>query len=81
VAARLRAAGVTLRTGTLVARIEAPEVVTTAGERLGPFDAIVLSTGTAAAAIPEGTIAAGDCVTPRGIWAAVTEGLDAGSRP
>lgn len=46
---------------------------TSSGPRLGPFDQIVLSTGTAATATPEGAFAVGDCITPRGLWSATSD--------
>ena len=42
---------------------------------IGPYDAIVLSTGTTAPILGDDDLAAGDCVAPRNIWAAT---MDAG---
>ena len=42
------------------------------GERSGPFDAIVLSTGTAARDARRAA-AVGDCVAPRGLWSATSD--------
>lgn len=78
VAARLKAAGVTIRAGTLIGRIDGAYAETVAGERLGPFDTIVLSTGAAANPVPEGALAIGDCVAPRTFWAAVQDGARLG---
>jgi hypothetical protein len=46
---------------------------TSTGESIGPFDQIVLSTGTTARPVPEGALAIGDCVAPRGMWAATSD--------
>lgn len=70
---RLRAAGVEVLTDTLVDRVDGGEVTLGNGERLGPFDSIVMNTGTAANTPPEGKLAVGDCVAPRGIWAATSD--------
>ncbi|MDX2221196.1 MAG: FAD-dependent oxidoreductase, partial [Rhodospirillaceae bacterium] len=78
VAARLKAAGVSVRAGTLIARIDGAHALTTGGEQLGPFDSIVLSTGAASYPVPEGALAIGDCVTPRTFWAAVQDGARLG---
>ncbi len=77
---RLAEAGVTVHTNTLVDRIENGVARTIDGDDLGPFDSIVLATGTAATDVPQGVEAIGDCVTPRSIWAAVSEGLEIGRR-
>ncbi|MSO66026.1 MAG: hypothetical protein EXQ85_09595 [Alphaproteobacteria bacterium] len=70
VQARLGASGITVHAGKLVERIAGGTVTLVGGGTLGPFDAIVLSTGTLPRAIPEDALAVGDCVAPRGIWGA-----------
>ena len=80
VAKRMSDAGVTIHTSTLVDRVENGMARTIDGRDLGPFDAIVLATGAAVTEVPDGVEAIGDCVTPRSIWAAVTEGLELGRR-
>jgi 2,4-dienoyl-CoA reductase-like NADH-dependent reductase (Old Yellow Enzyme family) len=37
------------------------------------FTALILQTGTAARAWPEGGLAAGDCIAPRGLWSATSD--------
>jgi hypothetical protein len=71
--ARLKAAGIEVFPETLIESIQGGTATTTEGAALGPFDAIVLSTGAAAQLAPDGALAIGDCVTPRGIWAAVND--------
>lgn len=56
---------------TLIETVHFPAATTTDGRELGPFDSIVLATGTTSREAPENAISAGDCVTPRGMWAAV----------
>ncbi len=58
---------------TSVQTIAITHVTTVAGDRLGPFDRVLLSTGTAARSVPEGAAAVGDCVTPRGLWSATSD--------
>lgn len=53
--------------------IEKPFLVLADRSRLGPFEAILLSTGTAANAYPEDAAAVGDCVAPRGLWSATSD--------
>lgn len=73
---RLKSRGVAVLAGSLVSRVDGRSVEFTDGRRLGPFDAIVLSTGTVSRPIPEGARGIGDCVAPRGLWAATTEALE-----
>ena len=40
-----------------------------------PFELVILATGTAARAVPEDGLAVGDCVAPRGLWAATSDAL------
>ena len=71
--ARLRKAQVILFDG-VVARVDGDSVETTDGRWFGPYDTIVLMTGTAApSSVPADAKAVGDCVAPRGIWAAVND--------
>jgi hypothetical protein len=57
--------------------IERKYIVTAEDSGLGPFDAILLSTGTAANPWPDrpGSLAAGDCIAPRGLWSATSDAL------
>lgn len=71
---RVAAAGVTVRPETFVLAVADGSADLLGGERLGPFDAIVLSTGTVAPALADDdALAVGDCVAPRGIWAATND--------
>jgi 2,4-dienoyl-CoA reductase-like NADH-dependent reductase (Old Yellow Enzyme family) len=70
VPARIRSQGIVVETGKLVAAVEDGSVTLADGSRLGPFDTIVLSTGTLPRDTPEDALAVGDCVAPRGIWGA-----------
>jgi len=73
----IRAAGadgrLRIHAKTLIELIDGNSVVVVGGERLGPFDAVVLSTGTAARKTPEDAPAVGDCVAPRGLWSATSD--------
>ncbi len=73
VRARLRAAEIVVLTETQVSRVIASSAELTTGETIGPFDCIILSTGTEALATPPGALAVGDCVAPRGLWAATSD--------
>ncbi len=77
---RLRAAGIEVIPATLVDSLEDGVATTTQGRKLGPFDGVVLSTGPQVTPVPDGVQAIGDCVTPRSIWAAVTEGMELARR-
>ncbi len=77
---RLKDAGVKVFASTQIARVEESAAITANGERLGPFNTIVLSTGPEARPVPDGVTAIGDCLTPRSIWAAVSEGMEAACR-
>ena len=70
VRARVLDVGITLLEGVQVAEVQGNSVLLVSGEELGPFDTILLATGTRARAYPEDANAVGDCVAPRGIWAA-----------
>lgn len=70
VTARIRRAGIAVIAGTVVHEVADGCAQTSSEERLGPYDSIVLSTGTRSRAFPEDAAAAGDCLAPRGIWAA-----------
>lgn len=76
VVSRLRAAGIEIRSHALVASVANGVAALTTGKNLGPFNAIVLATGTAAPDTPAGVIAIGDCVAPRGFWAATNDALE-----
>jgi 2,4-dienoyl-CoA reductase-like NADH-dependent reductase (Old Yellow Enzyme family) len=73
VQARLKTTGMTILPRNLVERVEGGHAVLAGGKRLGPFDSIVLSTGVAARGVPDEALAIGDCLTPRGFWAAVND--------
>ncbi len=70
---RLREAKIKVITETLVEEISGNRATLMSGETIGPFDRIVLSTGTAANETPEGGHSIGDCLAPRGIWAATSD--------
>ena len=53
-----------------VRRVTDQHAELTNGDNLGPFDSIILSTGTEANQWPADALAVGDCVAPRGVWAA-----------
>ena len=78
ITARLDKAGVTVHTTTLIASVENGMATTLGGQSLGPFESIVLCTGTVGTEIPDGVTPIGDCVSPKSIWAAVTEGTELG---
>lgn len=80
VSKRIDVLGVDVRLATTVAEIHGGIAVTTKGERIGPFDDIVLSMGQVAGAIPKGVCAIGDCLAPRGIWAATADAARAARR-
>lgn len=73
-AARVARPGLEVRLGMLATLIENRCVEASDGTRMGPFDTIILSTGTSAPEMPEGSRLAGDCLAPRGIWAAASDG-------
>ena len=73
VAARIRAAGIAVHTSTLVDAVDNGVATLRGGGTLGPFDAVVMATGTAARPVPEDALAVGDCVAPRSIWAATRD--------
>jgi NADPH-dependent 2,4-dienoyl-CoA reductase/sulfur reductase-like enzyme len=70
ITARIRAAGIEVVGVAVVEEIAKGSVKTRDGRSLGPFDSIVLATGTVANEFPEGGNGVGDCLSPRGIWAA-----------
>ncbi|MDA0368390.1 MAG: FAD-dependent oxidoreductase [Proteobacteria bacterium] len=73
VAARIRGAGITVHASTLVDGLTDGVATLRGGGTLGPFDAVVMATGTTARAVPEDAHAIGDCVAPRSIWAATRD--------
>jgi len=73
VTARIKAAGIEVVTAAVVEAVEGKNVRTRDGRTLGPFDSIVLATGTVARAFPDGAHGVGDCLAPRGIWAATND--------
>ena len=70
---RIRAARINVITNTIVEEIRTNIVLTRDKKELGPFENIVLATGTSANQFPEGAKAVGDCLAPRGIWAATND--------
>jgi 2,4-dienoyl-CoA reductase-like NADH-dependent reductase (Old Yellow Enzyme family) len=77
---RLRKAGVNVEGGVTVAQVVDGSAVLADGRRLGPFDSIVLSTGTTSRVYPDNARAVGDCVAPRSVWAAANDALELVSR-
>jgi 2,4-dienoyl-CoA reductase-like NADH-dependent reductase (Old Yellow Enzyme family) len=73
IAQRLKQERIQIIPETLVSSATKNFVTLVAGGSLGPFDSIVMNTGTAANETPENAIAIGDCVAPRGIWAATSD--------
>jgi 2,4-dienoyl-CoA reductase-like NADH-dependent reductase (Old Yellow Enzyme family) len=73
VAARVRAEGITVHGSALVESVADGIATLSGGGTLGPFDAIVMATGTTARAVPDDALAIGDCVAPRSIWAATRD--------
>jgi 2,4-dienoyl-CoA reductase-like NADH-dependent reductase (Old Yellow Enzyme family) len=73
VSVRVAATGAVIHPGTLVARVEGQTAHTVDGRALGPFKSIVLSTGTGAPEHTDDRFAIGDCVAPRGFWAATSD--------
>ncbi len=70
VSARLRMPHIRILPELYVNEIVDKTAVLSDGKTIGPFDFIVLSTGTTAIDPPDGALAVGDCVSPRGFWAA-----------
>ncbi len=70
IAARIRAAGIETVPNAVVEEISGGSVKTRDGRLLGPFDSIVLATGAVSRDFPDGGHGIGDCLSPRGIWAA-----------
>ena len=73
VAPRLRQSGITVLTETLVQEVKSQTALLANGREIGPYDAIIVNTGTSAKAIQDGALAVGDCVAPRGIWSATLD--------
>lgn len=74
VSARLREDdGITVLTESTVKEVAGSHATLSTGDRVGPFDTIIMSTGTTANIVPENALAVGDCVAPRGIWAATSD--------
>ena len=67
----------TVVTSTTVEKVDGGVAHLRGGTTLGPFDAIVLSTGAMTDEVPDGVISVGDCVAPRGIWAATLDAAKA----
>ena len=74
-AERLKRATIRVEAGALVEAIEDNHLTLRGGRRLGPFDQIILSTGSASNPCPENATAVGDCLAPRGLWAATTDAV------
>ncbi len=73
VLARFRNSTVRVLRDSMVAGVENGSVDLTDGSRLGPYATIILATGTASRGYPADALAAGDCIAPRGIWAATND--------
>lgn len=71
--ARLADLGVRTITGQHVLRFTDRSALLSDQRELGPFDHFILSTGTVAAETPGDALSVGDCVAPRGIWAATSD--------
>jgi hypothetical protein len=72
---RLRDLGLELHNETLVEHVTDGSIRTVHGAELGPFDDIVLCTGTVSPTLPADAIAIGDAVAPRGLWAATNDAV------
>ncbi len=72
-AARLSGSEIKVVSAARVARVRGQDVELEDGRQLGPFDQLLLSTGTAARATPEDALQVGDCVAPRGLWSATND--------
>ncbi len=75
VMARMAAAGIVVVPGATVTRLRNGQAELASGGSLGPFDDIVLSTGTVPRDFPEATLAIGDCLAPRTFWAATDDAM------
>lgn len=72
---RVAAKGIEVIPEAIVLSVEGGKAMLLGRGEIGPFDAIVLSTGTSAPELDEDALAVGDCVAPRNVWAAT---MDAG---
>ncbi len=72
---RLGRAGIRVEAGAVVEAVEGSHLSLRGRQRLGPFDQIILSTGSASNPVPQGGSAVGDCLAPRGFWAATTDAV------
>jgi hypothetical protein len=72
---RLNEASVVIHGGAIVESVRDNSAILTSGATLGPFDHIVMSTGTLPRPSPIGAAAIGDCVAPRGFWAATDDAM------
>jgi hypothetical protein len=66
-------AAITVVAETNVNAVSESKAILENGETIGPFDAIIMNTGTVANTVPDDALAVGDCVAPRGIWAATSD--------
>lgn len=64
---------ITVVAETNVNEVAGSKAILANGETIGPFDAIIMNTGTVANTVPDEALAVGDCVAPRGIWAATSD--------
>lgn len=72
VRSRVGKAGIEVLTGRTIDQIRSDNVVDVSdSSSLGPYDDILLCTGATARSVPIDDHAIGDCVAPRGMWAAV----------
>ena len=72
---RLGRAAIRIEGGAVVEAVEGGHLSLRGGQRLGPYDQIILSTGSASNPFPDGAPALGDCLAPRGFWAATTDAV------
>ena len=72
---RLGRAAIRIEGGAVVEAVEGGHLSLRGGQRLGPYDQIILSTGSASNPFPDGAPALGDRLAPRGFWAATTDAV------
>ena len=71
--ARLGELGVRIVPERHVKRFTDQSALLSDGQELGPFDHMILSTGTVAGLTSTNKLYVGDCVAPRGVWAATSD--------
>lgn len=70
---RLGELGARIVTERHVKRFTDQSAILSDGQELGPFDHMILSTGTVAEITSSNKLYVGDCVAPRGVWAATSD--------